>query len=88
MGIATGTGGEVFPNLEIREITDAEINEMGYIFMGLDFGFAVDPCACMRVAYDRKTDTVYFLMKFMNGTGQTGRSPPRSSAATTTGARK
>lgn len=61
MGIATGTGGEVFPNLEIREITDAEINEMGYIFMGLDFGFAVDPCAFVRVAYDRKTDTVYFL---------------------------
>ena len=61
MGIATGTGGEVFPNLEIREITEEEISRMGYIYQGLDFGFAVDPAAFIRVAYDRKTDTVYFL---------------------------
>lgn len=61
MGIPTGTGGEVFPNLEIREITDAEISNMGYIYQGLDFGFAVDPAAFLRVSYDRKRDTVYFL---------------------------
>lgn len=61
MGIPTGTGGEVFPNLEIREITDAEISNMGYIYQGLDFGFAVDPAAFLRVSYDRKHDTVYFL---------------------------
>lgn len=61
MGIPTGTGGEVFPNLEIREITDAEISNMGYIYQGLDFGFAVDPAAFLRVSYDRKHDTIYFL---------------------------
>lgn len=61
LGVPTGTGGEVFPNLEIREITDEEISHMGYIYQGLDFGFAVDPAAFIRVAYDRKTDTVYFL---------------------------
>ena len=61
MGIPTGTGGEVFPNLEIREITDAEISNMGYIYQGLDFGFAVDPAAFLRVSYDRKFDTIYFL---------------------------
>lgn len=61
MGIPTGTGGEVFPNLEIREITDAEISNMGYIYQGLDFGFAVDPAAFLRVSYDRKYDTIYFL---------------------------
>lgn len=61
MGIPTGTGGEVFPNLEIREITDTEISNMGYIYQGLDFGFAVDPAAFLRVSYDRKHDTVYFL---------------------------
>ena len=61
MGIPTGTGGEVFPNLKIREITDAEISNMGYIYQGLDFGFAVDPAAFLRVSYDRKHDTIYFL---------------------------
>jgi hypothetical protein len=45
LGIPTGTGGEVFPNIEVREIADEEVNQMGYIYQGLDFGFAVDP-AC------------------------------------------
>lgn len=61
LGHAVGTGGAVFPNLEIREITDAEISNMGYIYQGLDFGFAVDPAAFLRVSYDRKHDTIYFL---------------------------
>lgn len=61
LGEATGTGGEVFPNLEIREITDEEIEQMGYFYQGLDFGFAVDPAAFLRVSYDRKSDTVFFV---------------------------
>lgn len=61
LGRPTGTGGEVFPNLEIREITDEEISNAGYVYQGLDFGFAVDPAAFLRVSYDRKHDTIYFL---------------------------
>lgn len=61
MGIPTGTGGEVFPNLEIREITAEEIDGLGYVYNGLDFGFAVDPACFMRVAYDSKYETVYLL---------------------------
>ncbi|WP_418544651.1 PBSX family phage terminase large subunit [Hominenteromicrobium sp.] len=61
LGVPTGTGGEVFPNLEIREITDKEIERMGYFYQGLDFGFAVDPAAFLRVSYDRKSDTVFFV---------------------------
>lgn len=61
MGQPTGTGGEVFPNLEIRAITDEEIEQMEYTYNGLDFGFAVDPACFVRVSYDRKHDTVYFL---------------------------
>ena len=61
MGEPTGTGGEVFSNVEVREITDAEIDGLGYIYQGLDFGFAADPAAFVRVAYEKKTDTVYFL---------------------------
>ncbi len=61
MGVPTGTGGEVFPNLEIRTIADEEIAALQYIYCGLDFGFAVDPAAFLRVAYDRKRDTIYLL---------------------------
>lgn len=61
MGVPTGTGGEVFPNIVVREITDEEIRHMEYIYQGIDFGFAVDPACFMRVSYDRKHDTIYFL---------------------------
>ena len=61
LGEATGSGGEVFPNVTVRTITDDEINELQYIYAGVDFGFSVDPAVFMRVAYDRKHDIVYLL---------------------------
>ena len=61
LGLAVGSGSEVFPNLQIREITDEEIRKQTYIFQGLDFGFSSDPCAFVRVSYDSKTDTIFFL---------------------------
>lgn len=61
LGEATGSGGEVFPNVTVRTITDDEINELQYIYAGVDFGFSVDPAVFMRVAYDQKHDTVYLL---------------------------
>lgn len=61
LGEATGSGGEVFPNVTVRTITDDEINELQYIYAGVDFGFSVDPAVFMRVAYDQKRDTVYLL---------------------------
>ncbi len=61
MGVPTGSGGEVFPNIEVRTITDDEIKCMGYVFQGLDFGFAVDPLCFVRVAYDQRKEIVYLL---------------------------
>lgn len=61
LGIAVGSGGEVFPNLEVREISEEELDTLDYIYEGCDFGFASDPCCFLRLAYDRKTDTIYFL---------------------------
>lgn len=61
LGLPVGNGSEVFPNLEIRTLTDEEIRRQTYIFQGLDFGFSSDPFAFVRLAYDRKTDTVYFI---------------------------
>lgn len=61
MGVPTGTGGEVFPDVEVREITDEEIKHLQYCYNGQDFGFATDPASFMRVAYDRKHETIYLL---------------------------
>lgn len=61
LGEAVGTGGEVFPTLEIREITKDEIKNMEYIYQGVDFGFAADPACFIRMAYDQKHETLYFL---------------------------
>lgn len=61
LGVAVGNGSEVFENLEVREITDAEYNGIQYVYAGLDWGFAVDPACYLRVGYDRKTDTVTIM---------------------------
>ena len=61
LGEATGSGGEVFPNITVREITDDEIAQQQYIYAGVDFGFSVDPAVFIRVAFDSKHDTVYLL---------------------------
>lgn len=61
LGLAVGSGGDVFPNVETREITDEEINNFEYVYCGLDFGFASDPFCFVRLAYDRKHDTIYFI---------------------------
>ncbi len=43
LGTVTGTGGEVFKNLEIRAISDEEISAFDRIYRGLDWGYAADP---------------------------------------------
>lgn len=54
LGEVTGMGGQVFENLRLRTVPDAEMNAQERWFNGLDFGFAVDPDAFVRVSYDAK----------------------------------
>lgn len=61
LGEATGSGGEVFPNITVREIKDSEINKLQYTFVGCDFGFSIDPAAVIKLAFDRKHDTIFLL---------------------------
>lgn len=61
LGIATGNGSEVFPNLCVRRITDEEYKAFEYVYAGVDFGWAADPAVYLRVAYDKKTDSVFFM---------------------------
>lgn len=60
MGEVTGTGGAIFENLEIRTITDDEINSFGESNYGLDFGFE-HPQVFTESYYDRETDIVYII---------------------------
>lgn len=54
LGIATGTGGEVFMNVKLQEITQSDINNVPRHRFGLDWGFAIDPFAFVACGYDRK----------------------------------
>lgn len=60
LGIPTGSGGEVFTTLEVREIADEELEMQCYRYVGVDFGFASAPAAVVVLYYDRSTETIYF----------------------------
>lgn len=58
MGEVTGTGGGIFDNVEERTITDAEIENLPFLYYGLDFGFE-HPQTFEVAYYDEDTDTLY-----------------------------
>lgn len=64
LGEITGTGGQVFDNLQIRKITAEDLNGLAYFFNGQDFGFAVDPDAFIRLAYDRRKRQIFIISEF------------------------
>ena len=61
MGEAVGLGTEVFPFLEIREITDEEIARQERIYQGQDWGWFPDPKAFIRLSYNHATETVMLI---------------------------
>lgn len=65
LGEAVGTGGQVFDNLELRAITEEELAGFDRFRNGLDFGFAVDPDAFVRLHVDVKRRAVYFVDEYV-----------------------
>jgi PBSX family phage terminase large subunit len=61
MGEANGDGGNVFEYLEIRTITDGEIERMDRIYQGVDFGWYPDQFAFLRTYYDSAREKIYLL---------------------------
>lgn len=53
LGEVTGTGGEVFSNITVREISAEERAEFAHIRRGLDWGYAADPTAYIVCALER-----------------------------------
>ena len=61
LGAVTGTGGEVFRNLTIREISEEEIKVFDRLKNGLDFGYAADPLAYLLMNYDKTRKRLYIF---------------------------
>lgn len=59
LGIPNGNGGSIFDNVQIREITDDEIERFDRIYNGADWGWFPDPWAFNRVHYDSARKTLY-----------------------------
>jgi len=61
LGIANGEGGNVFEYLEIRPITEKEMDRFDRVYQGVDWGWYPDPFAFIRCAYEQAQDTIYLL---------------------------
>ena len=59
LGLATGTGRTVFENVQLRKITDEEINGWDTTWQGIDWGYFPDPYAYGSMHYDPTTQTLY-----------------------------
>ena len=65
LGEMTGVGGNVFENIELREITDEEINTFDYTYQGIDFGWFPDPLAWTKCCYNPSQRTLYIYDEFV-----------------------
>ncbi len=61
LGVPTLTGGTVFPNVELRELTDQEIAGYDRLYYGLDWGYALDPLHWIKAHYDSARETLYIF---------------------------
>lgn len=61
MGIAVGTGGNVFDNVEHMDMPDSLIATFDSIYNGLDWGFANDPNAYTKMHYDKTRQDLYIF---------------------------
>lgn len=61
LGEANGTGGNVFENVEIREITNEEISQFDRIYFGLDFGWWPDPNAWTKCYYNPSKQELFIF---------------------------
>lgn len=64
MGVANGTGGNVFDNVVISEITDAQIQQFDRVLNGVDWGWYPDLYAFVRVQYEPAQHTLYIWQEY------------------------
>ena len=59
LGVATGTGGEIFTNVKDMSISDEMIESFSNKNYGMDFGIVNDPTVLEGVYYDSDRDWIY-----------------------------
>lgn len=64
LGIITGTGAEIFPNVTVREITEDEINSGERYCRGLDWGYGADPFVYLSLIYDKRGRRVLIYYEY------------------------
>ncbi len=65
LGEETGDGGNVFENVELREIANEEIENFDYTYQGMDFGWYPDPLAWTKMCYQPNKLTLYIFDEFV-----------------------
>lgn len=74
LGIPNGTGGMVFDNVILREITQEEREQFDRIYNGVDWGYYPDPWAYNRVHFDAARRVLYIfqeMTKYKSGNRET-----------------
>jgi PBSX family phage terminase large subunit len=61
LGDAVGTGGSVFENVTLREITKEEADTFDRVYHGVDFGYYPDPWAYVKCRYDKTRRRLYIF---------------------------
>lgn len=64
LGIPNGNGGNVFDLIEVREISDEEIERMDNIKQGVDWGWYPDEYAFVRTHYDHAREKIYLIDEY------------------------
>lgn len=64
LGIATGTGAEIFPNVVVREISDEETESGERYCRGLDWGYGADPFVYVGMIYDKGARRLLIYYEF------------------------
>ena len=64
MGVANGTGGNVFDNVTITTITDEQIAEFDHVLNGVDWGWYPDLYSFMRVHYEPAQLKLYIWFEY------------------------
>lgn len=64
LGVPTGTGGNVFENVVVRDISNEEISQFDRIYNGVDWGWYPDPFAFDRMHFDAARRTLYIFDEY------------------------
>ena len=64
LGEVTGTGGNVFENVTLRQIPPDELETLEYFYQGVDWGYFPDPFQWVRCGFDARKRKLYIFDEY------------------------